>query len=35
MALLDAVPGLPQMARGPTLMGMPLKQVSLITVRKP
>ncbi|KAJ8121455.1 hypothetical protein ONZ43_g2097 [Nemania bipapillata] len=32
MALLDVTAGLPQMARGPTLMGMPLKQVSLITL---
>lgn len=32
MALLDVTTGLPQMARGPTLLGMPLKQVSLITV---
>ncbi|KAI1185018.1 UDP-galactose transporter [Nemania serpens] len=32
MALFDATAGLPQMARGPTLMGMPLKQVSLITL---
>ncbi|KAI1178330.1 UDP-galactose transporter [Nemania sp. FL0916] len=32
MALLDVTTGLPQMARGPTLLGMPLKQVSLITL---
>ncbi|KAJ2989041.1 hypothetical protein NUW58_g3671 [Xylaria curta] len=32
MALLDVTAGLPQMARGPTLLGMPLKQVSLITL---
>ncbi|KAI1129687.1 UDP-galactose transporter [Nemania abortiva] len=32
MALLDVTTGLPQMARGPTLFGMPLKQVSLTTL---
>ncbi|KAI0400253.1 UDP-galactose transporter [Xylaria palmicola] len=32
MALLDVTTGLPQMARGPTILGMPLKQVSLITL---
>ncbi|KAI0444218.1 UDP-galactose transporter [Xylaria telfairii] len=32
MALLDVTTGLPQMARGPTLLGMPLKQISLITL---
>ncbi|KAI0875770.1 UDP-galactose transporter [Hypoxylon argillaceum] len=32
MALLDVTTGLPQMARGPTLLGMPLKHVSLITL---
>ncbi|KAI0973512.1 UDP-galactose transporter [Xylaria arbuscula] len=32
MALLDVPTGLPQMARGPTLLGMPLKLVSLITL---
>ncbi|KAI2636658.1 UDP-galactose transporter [Xylaria nigripes] len=32
MSLLDVTAGLPQMARGPTLLGMPLKQVSLVTL---
>ncbi|TGJ85042.1 hypothetical protein E0Z10_g3749 [Xylaria hypoxylon] len=32
MALLDVTTGLPHMARGPTLFGMPLKQISLITL---
>ncbi|KAI1819467.1 UDP-galactose transporter [Xylaria intraflava] len=32
MALLDVTTGVPQMARGPTLLGMPLKQVSLIAL---
>lgn len=33
MALLDATTGLPQMAGGPKLLGVSMKQVSLITVR--
>ena len=33
MALLDVTTGLPRMTRGPTLFGVPLKQISLITVR--
>ncbi|KAI0203645.1 UDP-galactose transporter [Astrocystis sublimbata] len=32
MALLEVAGGLPQMSRGPTLMGIPLKQMSLITL---
>ncbi|KAI1419854.1 nucleotide-sugar transporter-domain-containing protein [Xylaria sp. FL1777] len=32
MALLDVTAGLPQMARGPTLLGMSLKLVSLVTL---
>ncbi len=33
MALLDVTTGLPQMVRGPTLLGFPLKQITLMTVR--
>jgi hypothetical protein len=33
MALLDVTAGPPQIARGPKLLGVPMKQVSLVTVR--